>query len=354
MRPPRVSVLLCALLAFVPACEKDKPKPDDTKKVDPTPVPSGLVFNDFLPTTGGNAAGLGVRGDAGLEGGLAAVGGGTGEPGADPTNPGGQPGAPAAQKLRVTEPGGEPRALRKYTFVANKTDKRVLTLSQAVSQSMGGQTAPAQEQTIKLSVDVTPKTVKPTGATLEAKVAKVEIPGAPPNAQQVLAGLNGLAGTFEVTSHGEVGELQFQASPAMKNQMAEGILRALSQVVELLVAPFPDAPIGQGAKWEMGNEQGTKRFALKEVSGEGGVVDAEIDIKVPRHAQQGPQGRGMMFVEVDGKGKYTYQVKFNQVSPKVEGELTLNEKIEVNDPKAGGKQIVTQSQKAKHLVESGK
>jgi hypothetical protein len=338
-----------AFLVLLSACEKDKPKPEDVKK-DPTPVPSGLVFNDFLPTGGNAGTGLGVR-DSGLEGGLAAVA--AGDPTADPSGGGGGGGQPGAEKIKVTEAGSEPRAKRKYTFVANKTDKRLLTLSTTVSQSMGGQTAPAQEQTLKLSLELTTKAVKQAGATLEMKVTKVDIPGAPPQAGQMLASLNGLAGTFEVSSQGEIGEVQFQASPAMKNQMAEGVVRALSQVVELFLAPFPDAPIGQGAKWELGSgEQGTKKFTLKEVSGESAVVETDIDINVPRRAQQSP--RGTIFVQADGKGKHTYQLKFNQVATKAEGDMTLNEKIEVNDPKAGGKQTVTQTQKAKHLVESVK
>jgi hypothetical protein len=328
-------------------CDKDKPKPDETTKSEPVPVPSGLVFNDFLPVEG-NVKGLGVR-DAGLEGGLGAVAAG-GEPTeADPAND--------ADKLRVTDPGAEPRALRKYTFVVNRTERRVLTINQSVSQSMGNQASPAQEITMKLHLDLTPKQVKPTGATVEAKVAKVELPGTPPQAAQMLAALNGLSGTFDISPRGEVGEVSFVASQQMRNQLAETVVQGLSQAVQLLLAPFPDAPVGVGGKWEMGSsspdqpEQGIKKFTLKEVNAEGGVVEADIDIKVPRRAQQGPRG-GMVFVEADGKGKYTYQVRFDRMSTKVEGELSLNERLEVPDPKGGGKQTITQSQKAKHLIEA--
>src|SRR6185436_3622286 len=103
--------------------------------------------------------------------------------------------------IKVVEPGAEPRAVRKYTFTPNKVDKRVITITQSVSQSAGGQTAPAQEITIKIALDLTPKQVKPTGATFEAKVTKVELPGAPPQAAQMLAAMAGLTGTFEVSPH---------------------------------------------------------------------------------------------------------------------------------------------------------
>src|SRR6185369_15507781 len=94
------------VLMFACACDKDKPKPDpEAKKTEATPVPSGLVFNDFLPPTGA-ATGLGVR-DSGIEGGLAEVAGGGGEPGAQGATEEGQ-----TAKLKVIDPGSEPRAAR--------------------------------------------------------------------------------------------------------------------------------------------------------------------------------------------------------------------------------------------------
>lgn len=341
------SVLLGALLVVAPACNKEKSQKEEATKSEPIPVPSDLVFNDFLPVSG-NASGLGVR-DAGFEGGLADVAGG-GEANE-------QAGAADESQLavKVLEPGAEPRAIRKYTFVANKTDKRVLTLAQAVSQSAGGQTAPAQELTLKIHVDITAKQVRPNGATLEAKVTKVELPGAPPQASAMLSSMNGLTGTFDVSPQGDAGEVSFAASAQMKNQLAESVLGGLSQGLQLLLTPLPSTPIGVGAKWELNAtheaEQGAKRFTLKEVTNEGGVVDIDIEMKVPRRAAQSPRG-GMMFVEADGKGKYVQEVRFNQTSPKAEGELTVNEKIEVPDPQGGGKQTITQTQKSKQRIET--
>jgi hypothetical protein len=359
MRQASLVVALSAALVLSAGCNKDTAKPDETKKAEATPVPSGMVFNDFLPSTG-NATGLGVR-DSGLEGGLAGVAAGGGAPAGDSPEsaPPGEGAAP--EKLKVVEPGAEPRALRRYTFVANRVDKRVLTITQSMSQSMQGQTSSPQEIVLKLSLDITPKQIKPAGAVMEAKVTKVELPGAPPQAVAMLSSMAGLTGVFEVSARGEAGEVQFTSAAQMKNQLAETVVQALSQASQLFLAPFPDAPVGAGAKWEVGGgaakadmaDQGVKRFTLREVSGEGGVVDATIDIKVPRRPQQGPRG-AVMFVEVDGKGKYTYQLRFDHVSTKVEGELVLNEKIEASDPKGGGKQTVVQVQKAKHLLEAAK
>lgn len=334
-------LLSCLALAGLPACEKEKPK-EESKKTEATPVPSNLTFNDFLPQNGNGAAGLGVR-DAGIEGGLAEVQGG-GDPAA-----GAEPGEQATVgKMKVTEPGAEPRSVRKYTFAVNKPEKRVLTITQ--SQSGGGQN---QDITIKISVDFTAKAVKPSGAQMEAKVTKVDLPGAPPQAAQMLAAMNGLMGVFEISPRGEVGEVQFAGTPQMQNQLAQTVVGGLSQAVQLLVAPLPEAPIGVGAKWEAsgaGAEQQARRFTLKEIASEVATIDTEIDVKVPKHQQRGPGGIAML-VEADGKGKYTYQTRFDRVANKVEGELSVKQKIEVNDPRAGGKQQVEEASKTKHLLE---
>jgi hypothetical protein len=345
IRPwPRLALVALLLVA---GCSKDKPKPDEEKKAESVPVPSGMVFNDFLPTSGG-AAGLGVR-DAGLEGGLAGVSGA--EPGEAAA---GDAGGRLAVKL--LEPGAEPRALRKYSFVPNKIDHRVLTITQSMSQSARGQTTPPQEVTIKISLDVATKQVKPAGATLEVKVTKVELPGAPPQATQMLAAMNGLKGTFDVTSSGDVGEVQFAGTPQMQNQLAETILGGLSQAVQLLLTPLPASPIGVGAKWELSakneGEQNSRQFTLKEVSNDGALVETDIDVKMPRRLQQSPRGGPPMAIEADGKGKYTQTVRFNQVVTKADGEITINDKVEINDPKGGGKQTMMQTQKSRQTIET--
>jgi len=357
VRAMRTSSSLSAALVFLvlasSGCDDKKAKPEETKKVEPTPVPSDMVFNDFLPTTGGPT---GVRArDAGSEGGLSDV-----ASGADPSDPNaGAGGGGVADKLKVTEPGADPKAVRKYAFVVGKVDKRILTITQNVTQSAGGQTQPGQEITIKLWLDLTPKAVKKEGATIEAKLTKVDLPGAPPQAATMLASMVGLSGTFEITAHGEAGEVQFAATPQMRNPLAENIIQGLSQAIQLLVAPLPEAAIGAGAKWELVGasrpgepDQGTKRFSATELSADGGVIVAEIDLKVPRRPQQTKQGT--VFLEVDGKGKYTYQTKFNAMATKVDGELTVNEKIEA-PPQAGQpKQQMMQTQKVKHSIETPK
>jgi hypothetical protein len=318
-----------------------------------------MVFNDFVPG-GGGAVGLRVDG-GGLEAGLAAVAGDGGAGGdVDPAAGGG--GEDPAHKLKVVEPGAEPRALRRYAFTANKSEKRLLTMKQSASREGGG---PSQDATFTLLVELTPKVVTPKGTKFEMKVLKVEIPGVPAaqkaQADAQLAVFSGLKGNFDVSPFGEISEVDFKADEKMQNGAAEMIINSLSQAVELIVPQLPSEPIGVGGKWERnverkerGVEQSQKHtFTLKELGEAGGVVTADIDLKVPKRPLQArgvPPGATQ---EVTAKGTYTYNFKLDRIATKVDGELTAKAKIEIPDGK-GGKQSVTEVSKLKNTMEAPK
>jgi hypothetical protein len=355
--PLALAFVVAAAGALSAACGKDPPpKPvDEPKKA--TPVPSDMVFNDFVPASGGGGI-VGVKTDGGmLEGGMADT---PSSAGGDPAAGGAAPGADEATKLKVTEPGAEPRAIRKYAFVANRSDKRVLTIRQSAGREGGG---PAQEAAFAVTADFVPKVIKPSGTKFEMKVLKVDLPdvqgAAKAQAAAQLAVFTGLAGSFDVSSRGEVGEIDFKADEKMAGPNAEVILQSLQQALELLVPPFPDAPIGVGAKWERkverkerGQENNAKHiFTLTEVSAEGGVVTAEVEVSVPKHAFQARGVPPGATEEVKGKGAYTYAFKFDHVSTKVNGELTITRKIEVSDGK-GAKQAVAEIIKLKNQLDT--
>ena len=333
-------------------CNKEPPKKpvDEPKKT--TPVPSDMVLNDFVPSGGGGGI-VGVKTDGGmLEGGMASAE----QPAAAGAT---EPAAPDdAMKLHVTEAGAEPRAARRYAFVANHGDKRQITVRQSASQAGG----PAQENTFLLTADFTPKRVLPAATKFELKVLKIEMPDVPAaqraQAAAQFAPLTGLTGAFDITARGEIGEVDFKADERMQGPAAEMVVQSLQQSLELLVPPFPAEPVGVGARWdrkverkERGMENSAKHsFTLKELTAEGGVVTADVEIAVPKHpfVQRGvPPGATE---EVKGKGSYTYAFKFDHICTKVEGDMAITRTIELVDPK-GGKQSVATVIKLKNRLE---
>lgn len=349
------------LVAMLASCSKDPPpKPDDGPKKT-TPVPSDMVFNDFVPPTGAGGGIVGVKGaDGGLEGGA--------DLGTASTAEGGAPGAAAgggsaedANTLKVTEPGAEPRVVRRYAFVANKTEKRVLTMKQSAT----GEGAPPGELTLAIAMDITTKVVKPTGARFELKVTSVEMPDVPPaqkaQAAAAFAAFKGLTGQFELTKTGEIGEVDFKADEKLQQagQLAELVLQGLQQAIDLLVPTFPEAPIGVGAKWGRTvekkdprgiNETSKRAYTLKDATADGGVVVVDSDVSVPKTTVQTRRGGPPATIEVKQKGVHTYAFKTSGISTKVEGDTSSTQKVEVSDGKQ--KQNQTLATKAKLTLEA--
>ena len=338
-------------------CGKDPPKKAVDAPKAATPVPSDMVFNEFVPA-GGGAGIVGVRTDGGIpEGGLGPDSPATADPGGAEAA-GAEDGLP---KMKVTEAGAEPRAARKYAFVTGRTDKRQLTVRQSITREGGG---PPQGGAFVITVELTPRVVKPTGTKMELKLVKVEMPEAqgPQKAAAAaqLGALSGLLGAFEISSHGEVGEIEFKSDPKAANPATEGILQSIQPALELVVAPLPSEPIGVGAKWERANERKDARqeastrqfFVLTEVSAEGAVVTAELELAVPKHALQQRGAPPGATEEVKGKGSYRYALKFDHVATKAGGETTITRRIELSDGKGGPKQSVAEIIKLNNALDS--
>jgi hypothetical protein len=369
MRAPRLYVssvfALAALvsLGVLAGCTKQDEKlvKDEPKKATPVTSADLGAFNDFFPQSGG-AGGLAVKLDGGGEGGRPpGVVAAAGAEGAADVEPGAAP-APE-EKLKVTEAGAEPKAQRRYTFTVNKVDKRIVTIAQ--EQQRGGQRGGGM--TLSINMDFTPKKVEPKGTHFDLKVNKVEIPqaGLAPAQQaqlsQALGGLGGMNGGFEISPRGEVGEVSMQSDQKMQNPLAEGVVQGISQITELLVPAFPDAPIGAGAKWERQqdvSEAGAKQsrkasYLLKEVNAEGGVVEVDVEIKIPKRAVQARGVPPGTTVSADGKGHYTYQFRFDRLATTVKGELVIKQHIEAVD-ESGKKQAIDDVQIAKQTIETPK
>jgi len=347
-----VSLFACS------ACSKEEKKPVPQEERKASAVPSDMVFNDFLPS-GSSGQGLAVKGlDGGLEAGIDGLGGNA-DTAAD---------AASAPSVKVIEPGSEPRAVRKYAFVANRVERRTLT----VSQSVAAQGQVQQPPGLVMTIDVVAKEVKATGARFEMKLVKVDLadkdkldPRLAQAATQQFATLSGMSATFDVTPRGEVGELSLGGSEKMQREGAEEIFSAFAQFVELVVQPLPDTAIGQGAKWERTDktktdangtplEQQSKRtFELKEVNDAAATIFTTTEKKIPRRAYPDPRMPGAT-IEVDGSGTLTHTFRFDRIATKVVGDQVERIKVEApagQDPKAG-KKAIEQEIKVKYTLET--
>ncbi len=364
MAPPMRTVIAAFLLALsvspaLVACSKDDPK--DTPKAAPkTPekIPEDFVMNDFFQD--GKTARPIV--DASVEGGLFAGGGDAGAGATGATAGGGDEEGPSIdRKFKVTEPGAEPRAPRRYAFKPTP-ETRVMTMKASITREAGGQRQ-AQEQPLP-ALTLT-FTAKPKGKgmfRMEGVIQKLELPpenGKPPSAEAVaaLAALKGVGVSLDVSPRGGLGEVKFEGKQVPKG--ADEILGLVNQAFEVILAPLPDEPIGVGGKWE---EQATTRergieakttttFTLKEWGDGGVVIDGVTVGKSPKQALKGdPRIPPGATVEIEQKNDLHYELKPTAVATKVTADTSKVVKVEV--PQGGKTMTETQTIKVKIAIET--
>ncbi len=299
------------LLAALAACNDDKPKKQTMGPASAEPIPSDLVYNSFFDDKNAAAKVVIVN-----DGGVAAT-----EAGA----------AQSGSTAKLENAGADPKSPLVYAF-APKT--RTVNATLKVSQSApGGQSA---EQSFKVSFTATPKAKFGLGgdATVDLKITKLELqlpPGAPPQAatqkDQLEKALIGVVGHFDVTSHGDISDPTFEADKAGPG--AAEMTQIVQQALELLVVPFPNEPVGIGAKWSK-NE--SKKLADEGTSVSGTVSmtlmarDAQTaTIKVEANnngtiAVKDPRAPKGLSVQRASTSAYTVIVRLDGVAQKVDGE----------------------------------
>jgi hypothetical protein len=268
---------------------------------------------------------------------------------------------------KLVEPGAEPRAPRRYAFAVGKPEVRVGQVRVVITVAAPGrppeqQAEPALELTMKLSTKGASKGTFPFDVRLE-KAGLAEGQGLDPRsaaeAQKQLGPLVGLAAKLDITPRGMVGELAFAGDEKMAKPGTAEVLQMLQQTLEFAAVPFPEEPIGLGAKWEMSTvsvAQGTKVttttvFLLKEWSADGGVVTAEIARSAPKSPLRDPRMPGAQLT-LEGKGSYTFKVKLDRPTQKVSGESETVAKIDVPKSPKGPAQVITQTIKTKHTLDA--
>lgn len=352
---PLLCVSLVVSLPLFAGCKDDPPPAPKAEPKKPTPVPSDLVFNEFIND---DTKVKGVAGDGGVNmAGITGDGGGTGASAA--------PEAPAPEVPKLVDAGQDPKAARRYAFAVGKPETRIGTARMSVSVEAQGappqsQAQPALELTLKLSAKAVQKGSYPIELKLE-KLGLAEGQGlgaqAAAELQKQLGPLAGLTAKMDVAPKGTVGELSFAGDAKMQQQGTAEVLDLLQQTAELLFVQFPEEPIGVGAKWDVSSTsaaQGTKvttatHFQLKEWAGDAGVVTAEIVRSSPKSPIRDPRMPGAT-MEISGKGTYTFAVRLDKPATKVAGDSTMDAKIEAKTEK--GVQVIHQIMKSKHTIET--
>ncbi|MBA4150313.1 MAG: hypothetical protein H0X66_19560 [Verrucomicrobia bacterium] len=161
----------------------------------------------------------------------------------------------STQQLKLVDAGAEPRTV--VRIKANPGDKQIVQMIMTVAMDMGmGQ--PMRMPPILTTLDLTVKDVSANGdMTYEVIISDTDVLDDADVAPEIIqATQNSMKGMLGLSTTGTMSSRGFNLSTELKlppgaNAEARGKMEELKASIVAASAPFPEEPIGLGAKWEV-------------------------------------------------------------------------------------------------------
>jgi hypothetical protein len=200
-----------------------------------------------------------------------------------------------AARVRVIDPGKEPREKLRYAWRVGQRERLVMELRTAAATESGGTTTPEIAlPPVRIGVAIDPASVSPEGdLTYAWRVLSTQVTADTGDAglpspmadgmRDEVAAVEHLAGTATVNALGLTTSLAVNAA-SMPEAGAGGsgqMIEQVRQTLRDLAPPFPDEPVGRGARWEKLSQLSsrdarltqTDTFTLLELGKTGGKID---------------------------------------------------------------------------------
>ena len=251
--------------------------------------------------------------------------------GAAPQDPPGFPAAGQPAIVTLVSPGAAPRAALRYKVAPTFKSRLDMVMTMGMNMDMGGMQMPMNMPSMKMSADVAVSGVSPTGdITYDLVFADLTIDptGADPNMVAAMQGampsMKGMKGTAVVSARGVQKSLKMDTgtvNPAMQQQMQQ-----MSSSLENMSLPFPEEPVGVGAKWEVKQAQsagGMRQFQkisveLTAVTGNLITLAVKTEQTAPPQPVNNPAlppGATMSLVTLTGAGTGTMKIQLDSLVP---------------------------------------
>lgn len=217
--------------------------------------------------------------------------GGGAAPASAPASP-----APAADdRVRLLEPGAEPRDVLRFVVVAGARSSTTMTIRTSMRMTVDGQQGPKTPiPSMTTDLDMTIDAVAPNGDVDGHYTMDDFRVGGPAGSartamQKGVQQLDGIKGTFTMSPRGESIHSDITAPPGLDPALAGTVERMSSQVASMAV-PFPTDPVGLGGRWTTNLEMTLNgvttttdfTYTLRERSGPDYVIDATYRQGGPR------------------------------------------------------------------------
>ena len=266
--------------------------------------------------------------------------------------------APSETEVKLIDAGSEPRGVLRLHPKAG--DKQILTLSitMAMDMKLGDMATPAVKlPTMTMTSEITVQQVAEGGdityETLMTDAGVVDTPGVMPQVADAMkssfAGLKGLSGKGVMTSRG-VNKGQEISIPSGTDPQLRQALDQMKQSLSSLSAPFPEEPVGAGAKWEAKTPlksqgmtiQQTATYELVSVTGDQLNLKTTIVQTAANQKIQSPALPGMKvdLTRMEGSGNGEIAVELARLLP-VKGNLESHADLSMGMNAGGQKQTMS-------------
>jgi hypothetical protein len=275
------------------------------------------------------------------------------------------PGAPAAITV-VSTGAGTKKALR-YVVPAGHKARMDMTMTMGMAMNIGGMAMPMDMPPMKLTADLGVTTVAPdgditytvafTGLTLdEAGGGNPAIAAA---LQSAAAGITSMKATSTISSRGLTRSTKLEVSDPTMQQL----LGQMTSSIENLSNPFPEEPVGPGARWEVrqaltsGGQTSFLKTEYELVSIEGNAVTLKTKSEQTAPAQSVsnpalPAGREKSHEKQSGSGTGTLIIRLDSLVPNAEMNSTISTSMVMS--MGGMTQPVASDMKLKIVIAPGK
>jgi hypothetical protein len=170
----------------------------------------------------------------------------------------------------------------------------------------------------------------PSTAGIPAKLVKV--------LEQALATLRGMKGHAQVTRRGITTEAKI-SMPGKANAQTQQIVQGMEQALQQIGAPFPEEPVGVGAKWQLVtpmHQNGvsltqTAIYELQKMTDDRVVLEVTLKQSAPKQKVASPMGVTVDLLSLSSTGGGDMTMDLARLAP-LTSRITLDSAVAMGLP----------------------
>jgi hypothetical protein len=254
--------------------------------------------------------------------------------------------------VKLLDAGAEPRKSLRYKFQANQISKMVMEMNMAMTIGIGERTQPeTQMPTTQMIMTIDSKEISPEGDLYyEFEYEQVDV--LPKDSDNIVAvnamkqrmsSMVGMSGSATVTPRGFTRDVEIKLPEGIDPQMKQTIDN-MKQSLNQMSAPFPEEPIGRGARWQVTMPMETHAmkftqvatYTLSEIQNDKVKLNTTLKQTAPQQEIKTPGAASKVKVILESlttSGEGTIEIQMTNLVPTSNMNMTTTNVVSSNNQK---------------------